>query len=635
MFTLRFFGGFATQYRCLLLGNDVAPPALHPRFESILSGLSQPRSFVVPHSVARLWGLCLGELLPFIKRSVSLNVASALTLLCGVMISRTLLTPNSELVEMLALCGLFFCTNIFSDTLRYFDQRTRGQMVYALQGYLISLVSHAISGLDPRTRHHFTSGNLKTLVGSDIDSIVNFVGRASWSWPGMLALLLVMVPWISVSLGKIGLIAIGVLLLQIPIAIVLARITERYQIRVQRNADSISTILGEWLRNIRLVRFLGYQPAINREIGQQFRSYSVEFAKRHMLGCIVYGTSFCWWMLPLLTILWLSREWNEPFTIAQFFGGWWLISYLADRVRHFPHSLSRYAAAAAGMQRILALLQAPQRNASFLENVAPIDPDDRPITIELRDLKVNFDSQTTLDIETLRIQLRDRTAIVGSVGSGKTTLLRVLAGELAPSEGLVTITLQSGRTENLWHANVHAHLQANLGLVPQEPFLSNSTFTSNISLDDTTDPQIIEGVVSRAQMAHDVAQFASGLRQEVGETGINLSGGQKQRVSFARALHFDRPALFLDDPLSAVDAKTEQALMAELVHWSSNANSAIERGFVLVSHRLQELTHCDRLLVLESGKVIEDGTPTSLLADPDSHFNRFLQRQEHSSDGAT
>ena len=130
--------------------------------------------------------------------------------------------------------------------------------------------------------------------------------------------------------------------------------------------------------------------------------------------------------------------------------------------------------------------------------------------------------------------------------------------------------------------------------------------------------------VRLAELEADLAEWESGLFEEVGETGVNLSGGQKQRVNLARALYSKRKYLVLDDPLSAVDSRTEVELMRNL--------QACTRGFLLCSHRLSELKITDRLLVLDAGEVIEDGNPEDLMNDPESEFCQHLMAGEFESE---
>jgi ABC-type multidrug transport system fused ATPase/permease subunit len=126
--------------------------------------------------------------------------------------------------------------------------------------------------------------------------------------------------------------------------------------------------------------------------------------------------------------------------------------------------------------------------------------------------------------------------------------------------------------------------------------------------------------IAASQLHDDLILFPRGLSEEIGESGINLSGGQKQRVSLARAFISQRSVMILDDPLSAVDPKTENLLMDAIL--------AHGKGVILVSHRLAELERCDRVLVLEEGRIVEDGNPQTLAADPDSRFFAFLKAVE-------
>ena len=143
---------------------------------------------------------------------------------------------------------------------------------------------------------------------------------------------------------------------------------------------------------------------------------------------------------------------------------------------------------------------------------------------------------------------------------------------------------------------------------------------NNIDLSATTSSDDVNMALLAAQLNEDLATFPRGLEEEVGESGINLSGGQKQRVSLARAFLSKRPFLFLDDPLSAVDPRTEGLLMKSIIEHG--------RGVLLVSHRLAELERCDRVIVLDNGTIVEDGCPKALACDESSRFSRFLRASE-------
>ena len=203
------------------------------------------------------------------------------------------------------------------------------------------------------------------------------------------------------------------------------------------------------------------------------------------------------------------------------------------------------------------------------------------------------------------------------MGSGKSVLLDLIIGERAPSRGSVEIRFGSGGKFDLWKEDVYRRFRDSIAYSPQQPFLSNTTLRKNIDLGDDLAAQGVEDATKQAQLDSDVVLFPRGYEEEVGETGINLSGGQKQRVSLARAFASRRPIFVLDDPLSAVDRATEQKLAREIFKSAT--------GLILVSHRLDELEACDRILVLEDGAIVEDGAPRRLMDTPGSAFNRFLQ----------
>jgi ABC-type multidrug transport system fused ATPase/permease subunit len=218
------------------------------------------------------------------------------------------------------------------------------------------------------------------------------------------------------------------------------------------------------------------------------------------------------------------------------------------------------------------------------------------------------------------LPLNQKIAVVGSVGSGKTTLLEALIGELPLDSGAIAVRFDDGTEVDLWRSDAYRRLRSLIAYSPQQPFLSNATMSSNIDLSSKATSDDVDMAIFAAQLDQDLATFTRGLDEEVGESGINLSGGQKQRVSLARAFISKRPFLVLDDPLSAVDSRTEERLMDQIL--------ARGAGVILVSHRLSELERCDRVLVLERGAVVEDGLPRTLALNPRSKFSSFLQATE-------
>ncbi|UNL83694.1 ABC transporter transmembrane domain-containing protein [Priestia koreensis] len=187
--------------------------------------------------------------------------------------------------------------------------------------------------------------------------------------------------------------------------------------------------------------------------------------------------------------------------------------------------------------------------------------------------------------------------IVGKTGAGKTTLLKLLIREFDQYEG----SIQFGKGE-LKNYTLHA-LRSSIGYVPQDHFLFSATVGENIAFAmPYATQEEIEEAASIANVHRDIQDFTEGYHTVVGERGVSLSGGQKQRLSIARALLLNPELLILDDSLSAVDARTEENILASL---RENRQS---KTTIITTHRLSAVAHADLILVLEEGRIAQMGT---------------------------
>jgi ATP-binding cassette subfamily B protein len=223
--------------------------------------------------------------------------------------------------------------------------------------------------------------------------------------------------------------------------------------------------------------------------------------------------------------------------------------------------------------------------------------------VSARGLGFSYAERPVLSGVTFGAAAGTTTAVVGKTGAGKSTLLSLLLRVDEPAPGTLFI---GGRDVTNIPLPV---LRRNVVTVPQETFLFSDTIARNVAFGrPEASPEEIEAAAIAAGLGPDLATFPKGLETVVGERGITLSGGQKQRVALARALILNAPILLLDDAFASVDTETEARIVSHLFE------TVKDRTVFLVSHRLSTIQNADRILVLDKGRVAEEGTHEELLA---------------------
>lgn len=228
-----------------------------------------------------------------------------------------------------------------------------------------------------------------------------------------------------------------------------------------------------------------------------------------------------------------------------------------------------------------------------------------PTMIEFDRVTFKYPSSQVDNLSNVTFKLRqgETLGIVGRTGSGKTTLLKQMLREYPVGQG--AIRLSGEPIENLSFDKVLGWI----GYVPQQPILFSKTIRDNIffGCEGDGNEEDLQRALERASFAKDIAFLPDGLDTMVGEKGVALSGGQKQRVSIARALIADPEILMLDDALSAVDAKTE----AEIIDGIRTERAG--KTTLITTHRLSAVQHADWIVVMDEGRIVEEGTHETLL----------------------
>ena len=263
-----------------------------------------------------------------------------------------------------------------------------------------------------------------------------------------------------------------------------------------------------------------------------------------------------------------------------------------------------------------------QRIESLLSQESPVKDPESPLDgIENGRLDYAIDRFAFEDEETLRdihfsLEKGQTLGLVGQTGSGKTALIKLLLREYDVDQGAIYLNGHDIRDYRL------ADLRSLMGYVPQDQFLFASSILDNIRFGNPDLPfSKVEEATQLAQVYQDIQAMPEGFDTVIGEKGVSLSGGQKQRLAMSRAMILNPDILILDDSLSAVDAKTEFAIIDNL------KETRRDKTTIITAHRLSAVVHADLILVMQDGRIIERGTHEDLLA-LDGWYAQTYQSQQ-------
>ena len=376
----------------------------------------------------------------------------------------------------------------------------------------------------------------------------------------------------------------------------------RAQFKITDEAEGALTArLQENLTGIRVVRAFARQAYEVEHFGAKSLALRDNRERLNRLSGVYWAVSdfLCTAQVCIVLIAGGMFLAAGSLTVGELFAFMMQVTMVIWPVRHLGQVLNESGKAMVSLARINHVLLAEEesrdpvppiaraRGELVLENLTVEYEPGRPV---LRDLSVHVPAGETV-------------GIVGPPGAGKSTLIRLLARLYEPQSGRILI-------DGLDVRDVDRHwLRRQLGIVMQDPFLYSRTVADNLRIAraDADDDEMM--AAAREAAVHDaIVGFPAGYRSRVGERGVTLSGGQRQRLALARALLVEPPILVLDDALSAVDTGTEGEIMAALERRRGRHTT------IIIAHRLSSVRGADRILVLEQGRLIQEGSHSTLAA---------------------
>ncbi len=532
------------------------------------------------------------------------------------------LQPGNVRVDYIAKLGLIAAISVVvaSFSLRRAVLRLGISTEQGLYGIRIKLYDH-IHRLSLADHNEERRGALVSRVTSDIETLTMFFswGALVWLLDGSLMFVVA-----CVMLSYDWILALVAFAVSAPLFIVLRSLQKRlvaaYDIARESNSNLLGTI-SELVSGTETLRaYQAHEPIVSRT-KKAVHSRADSQIRAGVIGAFLFpsGEVFAVLTIVAIVIVGVLRGVGGGLTAGAMVGFVFLTYRFLEPIAEFTEVVDQTQTAVAGLRRVLSVLDTPTGPPSAIN---PIALPSGPISIELRDLSFSYGSRADTqddDLPVLRnislsIPAQQHIALVGASGSGKTTLARLIARLADPTIGSVML---SGVNVNKIDNN---ELRRRLVVVPQEPFLFAQTIAYNLlfAKPDATDDDLLS-VIKQLELDEWVSSLPDGLNTKVGQRGSSLSAGERQLVALARAALTNPDVLILDEATSAVDALAEVALSRALRALSAG------RTTVSIAHRLSTAARADRILVLEHGKVVEDGSHRVLMGHNRQYATMYAQ----------
>jgi len=518
-------------------------------------------------------------------------------------IQQQLTNQTGSLAKLYGLLAASFFLNLTSVAITGWSNRLGDKVSARITKHLIDQFYHRILGLPQSYFDSNLSGKILNQLSRGINSIGDFVGAATnFIFPSILQTILG-IGLLSYYSLPIGLLALSIFPIYILISNYSTKQWAKHEVAKNQLEDEYKSRITEVIQNMKLVKtantgFIELNT-VNRIIHQFISIYDRQSIGYHLLN--FSRNALLEIILIVIIIFTFKTTFNQSFSLGTMV----LIIEVLNQLRRplFAMSfiLERIQKANAGAKEYFSILNIPETEIIPTHQPKPLF--DKP-TVTLSHLSFTYQSAPVLKNINLTFKPGKNIAIIGPSGAGKTTLVNLLLRLYEPSKGQLSFN------QTPYHDLTHVEVRSHFAYVFQDNELFSSTVLDNITYGQTISKAKVIYALKAAYAYDFVMAFPHKLNTTIGEKGVKLSGGQKQRLQIARALVNPAPILILDEATSSLDAKSEYLVQQALLNLTKT------KTVIIIAHRFSTLQHVDHIIVLDQGKIVDQGAPADLANRP-------------------
>ncbi len=523
---------------------------------------------------------------------------------------------NDALFLSLKIGGIYMLLSLGSGFFLFLTRQTIIIMSRLIEYDLKNEIYNQYQQLDYSFYKKNATGDLMNRISEDVSQVRMYLGPGIMYTINLVALFaLVIYQMVNISASLTLFVLIPLPIMSFLIYKVSSKMNKLSK-EVQAEQSFMSTMVQETFAGIRVLKAYSREKEVHNKFNDSAETY-----KRKNMRLVIVNAFFMptiVFLIGLSTLLSIYLGGIMTYDKSISLGGILAFIFFVNKLTWPFASIGWVTSinqrAAASQSRINEFLQI-QPTITY-----PTDETfDFQGKIEFREVSFTYNNSGIEAIQKLSFILNtgETLGIVGRTGSGKSTILNLLMRQYDVESGEILIDDQPIKTLNL------SDFRNQTGIVPQEVFLFSDSIANNIRFGSTAETVSQDEIFSSAKKAHvydNIMGFPEKFETLLGERGVNLSGGQKQRLSIARALIRNPKLLILDDCLSAVDTETEEIILSNLKE-STKTNTCL-----IVSHRISSLRNANRIIVIENGQKIEEGTHEQLLAAGGIYAEMYLKQ---------